>query len=148
LRAYTQNIPIIFANVADPIGSGFVASFSRPGGNVTGFVNLEGSLGGKWLELLKEIAPGVHRVAFLFNPITAPFADYFPARAEETHQYGNLKFICKLETNSVHSPALAAVKPKRLRFGEAGSGIQSALGGIASLAGSAPSWGQTDVFRS
>jgi putative tryptophan/tyrosine transport system substrate-binding protein len=74
---YTQNIPIIFANVADPIGSGFVASFSRPGGNITGFVNLEGSLGGKWLELLKEIAPGVHRVAFLFNPITAPFADYF-----------------------------------------------------------------------
>jgi len=73
----TQNIPIIFANVADPIGSGFVASFSRPGGNITGFINFEGSLGGKWLEMLKKIAQRVHRVAFLFNPTTAPFAEYF-----------------------------------------------------------------------
>ena len=73
----THGIPIVFANVADPVGSGFVASFPRPGGNVTGFVNLEGSLGGKWLELLKEVAPSVRHVAFLFNPITAPFADYF-----------------------------------------------------------------------
>jgi len=74
---YTQTIPIIFANVADPVGSGLVASFPQPGGNITGFVNFEGSLGGKWLELLREIAPGVHRVAFLFNPTTAPFAEYF-----------------------------------------------------------------------
>jgi putative tryptophan/tyrosine transport system substrate-binding protein len=73
----TRAIPIIFANVADPVGTGFVASFSRPGGNITGFINLEGSLGGKWLELLKETAPGVNRVAFLFNPATAPFAEYF-----------------------------------------------------------------------
>src|SRR5262249_52281887 len=73
----TRTIPIIFANVADPIGRGFVASFSRPGGNVTGFTNFEGSLGGKWLELLKETAPRVNRVAFLFNPATAPFAEYF-----------------------------------------------------------------------
>jgi putative ABC transport system substrate-binding protein len=74
---YAQAIPIIFANVADPVGSGFVASFSRPGGNITGFVNFEGSLGGKWLELLREIAPSVHHIAFLFNPTTAPFAEYF-----------------------------------------------------------------------
>jgi len=73
----TQTIPIIFANVADPVGMGFVASFARPGGNVSGFANFEGSLGGKWLELLKEIAPRVTRVAFLFNPTTAPFAQYF-----------------------------------------------------------------------
>ena len=63
--------------VADPVGSGFVASFSHPGGNVTGFVTLEGSLGGKWLELLKEIAPRVARVAFLFNPATAPYSEYY-----------------------------------------------------------------------
>jgi putative ABC transport system substrate-binding protein len=74
---HTHSIPIIFANVADPVGSGFVDSFSRPGGNVTGFVNFEGSLGGKWLELLRETAPRVARVAFLFNPTTAPFAQYF-----------------------------------------------------------------------
>ena len=72
----TRTIPIIFANVSDPVGRGFVASFSRPGGNVTGFV-IRGSLGGKWLELLKEIAPRINRVAFLFNPSTAPYAEYF-----------------------------------------------------------------------
>jgi putative ABC transport system substrate-binding protein len=77
LRQQTRTIPIVFATVGDPIGSGFVASFPRPGSNVTGFVTLELSLGGKWLELLKEIAPRVNRVAFLFNPATATFADSY-----------------------------------------------------------------------
>src|SRR5262245_8940114 len=71
LLQQTRTIPIIFASLVDPIGSGFVASLSRPGGNVTGFTIMEGSLAGKWLELLKEIAPRVARVAFLFNPATA-----------------------------------------------------------------------------
>jgi putative tryptophan/tyrosine transport system substrate-binding protein len=73
----TRTIPIIFASVSDPIGSGFVATLSRPGGNVTGFTTIEASLGGKWLELLKEIAPHVNRVAFLFNPETATYAEYY-----------------------------------------------------------------------
>jgi putative ABC transport system substrate-binding protein len=73
----TRTIPIIFASVADPVGSGFVASLSRPGGNVTGFVYLEPTIGGKWLELLKEIAPRVNRVVFLFNPATATYFEYF-----------------------------------------------------------------------
>jgi putative tryptophan/tyrosine transport system substrate-binding protein len=73
----TRTIPIIFANVSDPIGSGFVASLSRPGGNVTGFTTIEGSMSGKWLELLKEISPHVNRVAFLFNPETATYAEYY-----------------------------------------------------------------------
>jgi ABC-type uncharacterized transport system substrate-binding protein len=77
LLQQTRTIPIVFAMVADPVGSGFVASLSRPGGHVTGFVTLEGSLGGKWLELLKEIAPRVARVAFLFNPATATFVEYY-----------------------------------------------------------------------
>src|SRR5262245_37526493 len=68
LLQQTRSIPIIFLNVSDPVGSGFVASLPRPGGNVTGFINLEASLGAKWLELLKEIAPRVKRVAFVFNP--------------------------------------------------------------------------------
>jgi len=72
----TRTIPIIFANVSDPIGSNFVASFSRPGGNVTGFTDIEATIAGKWLELLKELAPHTIRIAFLFNPQTAPFADY------------------------------------------------------------------------
>jgi putative ABC transport system substrate-binding protein len=73
----TRTIPIIFANVSDPIGSSFVVSFSRPGGNVTGFTDIEATIAGKWLELLKEVAPRTTRVAFLFNPTTAPFAEYF-----------------------------------------------------------------------
>jgi len=64
----TRVIPIVFAVVADPIGSGFVTSLARPGGNATGFVVMEGSLGGKWLELLKEIAPWITRIAVLFDP--------------------------------------------------------------------------------
>src|SRR5260221_9601543 len=67
----TRTIPIIFANVSDPVGSGFVAGLPRPGGNVTGFIDMEGSIAGKWLEPPKEVAPCVTRVAFLFNPGTA-----------------------------------------------------------------------------
>jgi len=77
LLQYTRTIPIIFVNIADPIGSGFVASFPRPGGNVTGFTNLEPTMPGKWLELLKEIAPRVARVAMLFNPATASYFDLY-----------------------------------------------------------------------
>jgi putative tryptophan/tyrosine transport system substrate-binding protein len=77
LLQQTRTIPIVFAMVADPVGSGFVASFPRPGGNVTGFSTTEDSLGGKWLELLKEIAPRVRRVAMLFNPAAATYAEYW-----------------------------------------------------------------------
>jgi len=77
LLQQTRTIPIVFAQVVDPVGSGFVASFPRPGGNITGFINLEPTMAGKWLELLKEIAPRVNRVAFLFNPATAPYFEYY-----------------------------------------------------------------------
>ena len=77
LLQQTRTIPIIFASIADPVGSGFVASFARPGGNATGFTILEPTMAGKWLELLKEIVPRVTRVATLFNPATAPYFDYF-----------------------------------------------------------------------
>ena len=70
-------IPIVFLQVADPLGVGFVESLARPGNNITGFTSFEASLGGKWLELLKELAPQVARVAVLFNPQTAPFAKVF-----------------------------------------------------------------------
>jgi ABC-type uncharacterized transport system substrate-binding protein len=74
----TRVIPIVFTTVADPVGRGFVASLARPGGNATGFVVVtESSLGGKWLELLREIAPRVTRVAALFNPAMAPYAEYW-----------------------------------------------------------------------
>jgi putative tryptophan/tyrosine transport system substrate-binding protein len=63
----TRTIPIVFAGVSDPVASGLVARLDRPSGNITGFANNEASLGGKWLELLSEIAPGLKRVAFMFN---------------------------------------------------------------------------------
>jgi putative ABC transport system substrate-binding protein len=77
LLQQTRTIPIVFVQVTDPVGSGFVASISRPGGNVTGFITMEQTMAGKWLELLKEIAPRVNRVALLFNPATAPFAEFY-----------------------------------------------------------------------
>jgi ABC-type uncharacterized transport system substrate-binding protein len=73
----TRTIPVIFGIVADPIGSGFVASFNRPGGNATGFAVAEPTQAGKWVELLKEIAPHVTRVAVLFNPAMATFAEFW-----------------------------------------------------------------------
>jgi putative ABC transport system substrate-binding protein len=72
LLQQTRTIAIIFANVSNPVGDGFLASLPRPGGNVTGFTNLESTMAGKWVELLKEIAPRVTRVALLFNPGMAP----------------------------------------------------------------------------
>src|SRR5262249_58633009 len=75
----TRTLPIVFAQVSDPVGSGFVTSLARPGGSVTGFtnINIESSIGGKWLELVKQIAPAVRRVAMIYNPPTAPFAAYY-----------------------------------------------------------------------
>ena len=70
LQAATRLIPIVFVGGSNPVGSGFVASLARPGGNITGFVSFEPAIGGKWLETLKEMAPGVARVALVFNPQT------------------------------------------------------------------------------
>jgi putative ABC transport system substrate-binding protein len=72
LLQQTRSIPIVFVNVSDPVGEGLVASLSRPNSNFTGFSNLEPTMAGKWLELLKEVAPRVARVAALFNPAAAP----------------------------------------------------------------------------
>jgi putative ABC transport system substrate-binding protein len=77
LLQQTRTIPIVFATVVDPVGSGFVAGLAQPGGNATGFITAEASLGGKWVELLKEIAPRVSRIAVLFNPTAAPYAEYY-----------------------------------------------------------------------
>jgi putative ABC transport system substrate-binding protein len=77
LLQQTRTIPIVFASLSDPIGSGFVTSFARPAGNVTGFTVSEPTQASKWLELLKEIVPHVARVVILFNPSTAPFAQYW-----------------------------------------------------------------------
>jgi putative tryptophan/tyrosine transport system substrate-binding protein len=78
LQRETRTIPIVFVSVVDPVGLGFVATLSRPGGNITGFINIEAGMAGKWLQLLTEIDPSVKRVTIMFNPGTAPYArSYF-----------------------------------------------------------------------
>jgi putative ABC transport system substrate-binding protein len=77
LRQQPRTIPIVFVLVVDPVGLGFVQSLARPGGNLTGFGAFDAPIIGKWLQLLKEIAPGVTRVAIIFNPDTAPYAPLF-----------------------------------------------------------------------
>jgi putative tryptophan/tyrosine transport system substrate-binding protein len=79
LQRETRTIPIVFVTVGDPVASGIVARLNRPSGNITGFATLEASLGGKWLELLSEIAPGLERAAIMFNPDTAPVSTYMPS---------------------------------------------------------------------
>jgi putative ABC transport system substrate-binding protein len=77
LLQQTHTIPIIFVNLVDPVSSGLVASLPRPSGNATGFTIMEDAMAGKWLELLKQVAPQVSRVSFLFNPATATYAEYY-----------------------------------------------------------------------
>jgi putative ABC transport system substrate-binding protein len=73
----TRTIPVVFTTVSDPVGSGFVASLAHPGGNLTGFINVEASIAGKWLGLLKEVAPGLKRACMIYNPATATYSEYY-----------------------------------------------------------------------
>ena len=77
LREQSQAVPIVFTQVVDPVGQGLVSNLARPGGNLTGFTSFEFSIGTKWLEALKQTAPRVTRVALVFNPQSAPYADLF-----------------------------------------------------------------------
>jgi putative tryptophan/tyrosine transport system substrate-binding protein len=102
----TRTIPIVFVTIGDPIGAGFVASLPRPGGNLTGFVNLEPSIAGRMLELLLEVAPSVKRVAFIFNPDNAPLGGlYFKTPFEAAAQ--SLKWSLSLH------PFEATLRSKR-----------------------------------
>jgi len=84
LREKTLIIPIVFTTVNEPLTQGFVASFAHPGGNITGFANSPITMGGKWLEILREIAPRVQRVSVVFNPAVSPMAEAFYRSVEET----------------------------------------------------------------
>jgi putative tryptophan/tyrosine transport system substrate-binding protein len=83
LKRQSGGIPIVFVNVTEPEQQGFVQSLARPGGNITGFTNFDSMIGGKWLQLLKEVDPRIARVGILYNPQTAPFAGLF-LRSVET----------------------------------------------------------------
>jgi ABC-type uncharacterized transport system substrate-binding protein len=96
LQQETSAIPIVFAGVADPIGSGFVATLPRPGSNLTGLMMFEASVTGKWLAMLKEIAPRLERAAFVINPKTAPFYNYYLRVAESVSPSLGIKLVPSL----------------------------------------------------
>jgi putative ABC transport system substrate-binding protein len=83
LQRESRSVPIVFTAISDPVGSGFVQSLPRPGGNATGFTNFVPTMAAKWLEVLKEIAPQVQRAALLFNPQTAPYVPEYYQRPFE-----------------------------------------------------------------
>jgi putative tryptophan/tyrosine transport system substrate-binding protein len=100
LQRESRAIPIVFAPVADPIGSGFVTSLPRPGGNITGLMYFEASVTGKWLAMLKEIAPRLERAAFVVNPKTAPFYNYYLRAAESLSPSLGIKLVPSLVENA------------------------------------------------
>jgi putative tryptophan/tyrosine transport system substrate-binding protein len=109
LRSETDVIPIVFVNIAEPVESGLAQTLARPGGNVTGFTNFESSIGGKWLQLLKEVDPGISRVGLIYNPQTAPFAGLFLRSVQSAAPMLSVQAIgLRVETASDIETALAA----------------------------------------
>jgi putative tryptophan/tyrosine transport system substrate-binding protein len=114
LQRETEEIPIVFAALADPVGSGFIASLPRPGRNITGVMQYEPSVAGKWLTMLKDIAPSLTRVAFVINSKTAPFYNYYLHAAEPVSQSLGINLVPTFVENAVeieHSIELFARLP-------------------------------------
>jgi putative ABC transport system substrate-binding protein len=109
LQRETRTIPIVFVNVVDPVGSGFVAGLNRPGGNITGFGQAEASLGGKWLELLSEIAPGLKRVAIMFNPDAAVVPTYMPSFETAARSLKVVSIIAPVHSDAEIETAIIAL---------------------------------------
>jgi len=101
LQRATRTIPIVFVLVGEPVARGIVKSLAHPGGNITGFTNLEATIAAKWVEQIKEIAPGIKRVAIIFNPVSAPFTELFFHSGEVAAQ----KLAIEPVAAVVHSPA-------------------------------------------
>jgi putative ABC transport system substrate-binding protein len=99
-KAATRTTPVVFVAVSEPVGRGFVESLAHPGGNITGFTNMEPSVGSKWLQLLKEIAPGVTRVAVVFNPESLAGNGFLGALEAAAERFGTKVFI-----SPIHDPA-------------------------------------------
>jgi putative ABC transport system substrate-binding protein len=96
----TRVIPIVFVFVGDPVGSGFIASLSRPGGNITGFANFENSIGGKWLDILTELAPKTRRVGFIHSPLAAPNIGFLRAAEAAAPSFGVKVFPLGVHTDA------------------------------------------------
>jgi putative ABC transport system substrate-binding protein len=114
LAGESHTIPIIFVSVSDPVGSGFVDGLAHPGGNITGFISNEPTLGSKWPELLKEIAPMVAHAGLLFNPDTAPYAGAFLREAESAgHLLGMQVVAAPISNDSEIEHAIAGLASSR-----------------------------------
>jgi putative ABC transport system substrate-binding protein len=109
LQRETRTIPIVFASVSDPIASGIVARLDRPGGNITGFASFEATLGGKWLELLSEIAPGLKRTAIMFNPDTAAVSAFVPSFETAARSFKVAPIIAPVHSDAEIEAAIIAL---------------------------------------
>jgi putative ABC transport system substrate-binding protein len=110
----TRTIPIVFAFVGDPVGSGFVMSLARPGKNLTGYANFENSIGGKWLELFKEIAPDTGRVGFIFNPDAAPNVGFFHAAEASAASLAVTAFVAEADCGLIVAPHAVTLGNRKL----------------------------------
>jgi putative ABC transport system substrate-binding protein len=117
LQRETRTIPIVFANVGDPVTGGIVARLDRPSGNITGFAQYESTLGGKWLELLSEIAPGLKRVAIMFDPDTVPASIFMPSLETAARSFKVAPIIAPVRSDVEIETAIAALG------GEPGGGL-------------------------
>src|SRR5215471_894494 len=108
LKRATSTIPIVFVNVSDPVGQGFVASLARPGGNITGFTNYEPSMIAKWLEALRELSPGAERVLAILNPDTTPSKFYVPALEAAAASFKMKLVIVLVHASREIEPAMAS----------------------------------------
>ena len=115
VKQQTTSIPIVFVMVSDPVGAGFVETLARPNGNITGFINFEDAIGGKWLELLMEIAPTVKQVVIMFNPNTAPgHGEYFlPSFLAAAGKMGVTAAPAKVHTADDVKRSIAALAEQR-----------------------------------
>ena len=109
IQRETRTIPIIFASVSDPVASGMVARLDRPSGNITGFADFEAMLGGKWLELLSETAPGLKRAAIMFNPDTAPASAYMPTFEAAARSLKIVPIIAPVRSDGEIETAISAL---------------------------------------
>jgi len=109
LRQRTLSIPIVFSLVADPVGFGLIESLNRPGNNITGFVVWDLSIGGKWMQLLQQIAPDLRRVGIMYNPNTAPYARPLIEAAKATAAKGVALIECHTRSDSEIEAAAASV---------------------------------------
>ena len=108
MQRETSAVPIVFVQVSDPVGSGFVASMSRPGGNITGFANFETSMASKWIELLKEVAPHVSRIAFLIHAGLVPHLAFWRVAQDAAPSFGVQLTAAEVRNHSEVERAIAA----------------------------------------